>query len=118
MKNVTLIVVIALILLLGGCGCSGYNKLVTQDQNVKGKWGNVQSEYQRRLELIPNTYVCGGCARLFNVGKKKKGHMIFGHKTGAEIQVLSAETFESQKKYWTPNGARSAVKNFSKHICS
>ncbi len=44
--------------------------------------------------------------------------MIFGHKTGAEIQVLSAETFESQKKYWTPNGARSAVKNFSKHICS
>ncbi|MFN5762075.1 MAG: LemA family protein, partial [Sphingobacteriales bacterium] len=35
-------------------GCSGYNKLVTQDQNVKGKWGNVQSEYQRRLELIPN----------------------------------------------------------------
>jgi hypothetical protein len=71
-----------------------------------------------RLELIPNTHVCGGCARLFNVGKKKKGHMIFGHKTGAEIQVLSAETFESQKKYWTPNGARSAVKNFSKHICS
>ena len=54
MKNVTFIVVIALILLLGGCGCSGYNKLVTQDQNVKGKWGNVQSEYQRRLELIPN----------------------------------------------------------------
>lgn len=44
--------------------------------------------------------------------------MIFGHKTGAEIQVLSAETFESQKKYWTPNGARSAVKNFSKSICS
>jgi len=71
-----------------------------------------------RLELIPNTQLCGGCARLFNVGKKKKGHMIFGHKTGAEIQVLSAETFESQKKYWTPNGARSAVKNFSKHICS
>jgi hypothetical protein len=71
-----------------------------------------------RLELIPHTQLCGGCARLFNVGKKKKGHMVFGHKTGAEIQVLSAETFESQKKYWTPNGARSAVKNFSKHICS
>jgi len=52
-----------------------------------------------RLELIPHTQLCGGCARLFNVGKKKKGHMIFGHKTGAEIQVLSAETFESQKKY-------------------
>jgi hypothetical protein len=78
-------------------------------------YNSIESE---RLELIPHTHVCGGCARLFNVGKKKKGHMIFGHKTGAEIQVLSAETFESQKKYWTPNGARSAVKNFSKHICS
>jgi len=71
-----------------------------------------------RLKLIPHTHVCGGCARLFNVGKKKKGHMLWNHKTGAEIQVLSAETFESQKKYWTPNGARSAVKNFSKSICS
>jgi len=27
---------------------------VKQDQNVKGKWGNVQSEYQRRSDLIPN----------------------------------------------------------------
>lgn len=54
MKNVTLIVVLVLILLLGGCGCTGYNKLVTQDQNVKGMWGNVQSEYQRRADLVPN----------------------------------------------------------------
>ena len=53
-KNLGLIVVIGLLLLLGGCGCSGYNNLVTQDQNVKGKWGNVQSEYQRRSDLIPN----------------------------------------------------------------
>lgn len=54
MKNVGLIVVILAILLLGGCGCSGYNTMVSQDQNVKGKWGNVQSEYQRRSDLIPN----------------------------------------------------------------
>ena len=53
-KNLGLIVVLGLLLLLGGCGCSGYNNLVTQDQNVKGKWGNVQSEYQRRSDLIPN----------------------------------------------------------------
>lgn len=54
MKNVGLIVVVLAILLLGGCGCSGYNKMVGLDQNVKGKWGNVQSEYQRRSDLIPN----------------------------------------------------------------
>ena len=40
-KNLGLIIVIGLILLLGGCGCSGYNGMVTQDQNVKSKWGNV-----------------------------------------------------------------------------
>jgi LemA protein len=53
-KNLGLFVIIGLILLLGGCGCSGYNTMVNQDQNVKGKWGNVQSEYQRRSDLIPN----------------------------------------------------------------
>lgn len=53
-KNLGLIIVIGLILLLGGCGCSGYNGMVSQDQNVKSKWGNVQSEYQRRSDLIPN----------------------------------------------------------------
>jgi len=40
--------------LLGGCGCSGYNGLVQMDQNVKGKWANVESDYQRRSDLIPN----------------------------------------------------------------
>ena len=54
MKNIGLIVVLVAILLLGGCGCSGYNNMVKLDQDVKGKWGNVQSEYQRRADLIPN----------------------------------------------------------------
>jgi LemA protein len=39
---------------LGGCGCSGYNGLVQKDQNVKSKWANVESDYQRRADLIPN----------------------------------------------------------------
>jgi LemA protein len=53
-KNLTLIVVAVLILLLGGCGCSGYNNMVKLDETVKSQWGNVQSEYQRRSDLIPN----------------------------------------------------------------
>jgi LemA protein len=53
-RNLILIVVIALILILGGCGCSGYNKMVNEDENVKAKWANVQSDYQRRSDLIPN----------------------------------------------------------------
>jgi LemA protein len=53
-RNLVLIIILGVILLLGGCGCSSYNTLVQLDENVKGKWGNVQSEYQRRSDLIPN----------------------------------------------------------------
>src|SRR5947209_19440532 len=31
-----------------------YNRLVTLDQNVNKKWGDVQNVYQRRADLIPN----------------------------------------------------------------
>jgi LemA protein len=53
-RNLVLIVVVLFILVLGGCGCSGYNKMIGLDENVKNKWSNVQSDYQRRADLIPN----------------------------------------------------------------
>src|ERR1700712_6113936 len=53
-KTLTLIVIIAAVLLIGGCGCSSYNGLVQQDETVKNSWNNVQSDYQRRADLIPN----------------------------------------------------------------
>jgi LemA protein len=53
-RNLVLIIVVAVILVLGGCGCNGYNKMVNLDENVKNKWNNVQSDYQRRADLIPN----------------------------------------------------------------
>lgn len=53
-RNLIVIVIIAFILILGGCGCSGYNSMVSLDENVKAKWANVQSDYQRRNDLIPN----------------------------------------------------------------
>jgi hypothetical protein len=49
---------------------------------------------------------------------RPKGRMVYSHKTGAEIEILSAESWEENKKYFTPNGARSALKNFSRNICS
>ena len=53
-RNLVWIVVLGALLLFGGCACSGYNGLVTQDESVKKSWNNVQSEYQRRSDLIPN----------------------------------------------------------------
>jgi LemA protein len=37
--------------LLSGCG---YNEVVDRDQDVKGAWAEVENQYQRRADLIPN----------------------------------------------------------------
>src|SRR5215472_9909463 len=50
-KTLTLIVVLFVILLFGGCACSRYNGLVKTDQGVKNKWGDVETQYQRRNDL-------------------------------------------------------------------
>jgi LemA protein len=50
-RNLTLLIILGLVLILGVWGCSGYNKLVTGDQNVKKVWGNVETNYQRRTDL-------------------------------------------------------------------
>lgn len=35
-------------------GISGYNRLNVENQNVNSKWAQVQNDYQRRADLIPN----------------------------------------------------------------
>jgi LemA protein len=49
-----LLIVLGIVVILLFWGCSGYNGLVQQDENVKKVWNNVQSQYQRRSDLIPN----------------------------------------------------------------
>ena len=44
-------IALALFLTLTGCG---YNKLQGLDEEVKGAWGEVQNQYQRRADLVPN----------------------------------------------------------------
>ncbi|HEY5328018.1 MAG TPA: LemA family protein [Mucilaginibacter sp.] len=52
MKNLLIVLgVIVFISLIGGCS---YNSMVSKEENVKAKWGAVQSQYQRRSDLIPN----------------------------------------------------------------
>jgi LemA protein len=57
-STLVLLIILGVIVLLGGCvGCGAIGlqrTATTMDENVKGKWGNVQSEYQRRADLIPN----------------------------------------------------------------
>ena len=53
MKKSTIIIIVV-IALLAIWGVTGYNGLVTMDENVSGQWSNVETQYQRRADLIPN----------------------------------------------------------------
>lgn len=46
--------VLAVIVLIFVWGVSTYNGMVTMNENVKKQWGNVETQYQRRSDLIPN----------------------------------------------------------------
>ena len=45
---------VVLVLALGANGCSTYNKLVTAETQVTQAWSQVENQYQRRFDLIPN----------------------------------------------------------------
>ena len=53
-KNKGLIITIVVIVLVALWGISSYNGLVGMDENVSNKWANVDTQYQRRSDLIPN----------------------------------------------------------------
>ncbi len=46
----------AVLLIMAGMSFSScsYNGIVSSDEDTKAKWGAVQSQYQRRADLIPN----------------------------------------------------------------
>tara|TARA_B100001564_G_C20436063_1_gene576843 strand:- start:152 stop:406 length:255 start_codon:yes stop_codon:yes gene_type:complete len=64
-----------------------------------------------RVELGLKT--CLKCAQRTNA-PKVMGRMVYPHKTGGEIEILSAESYHENKKYFKPQGTHSCVKNFSK----
>jgi LemA protein len=43
-----------LVLMLVLWGVRSYNQMVTMKQGVEAQWGNVETTYQRRMDLIPN----------------------------------------------------------------
>ena len=53
-KNKTLWIIIAVVLVLFFWVRGVYNSMVTQDESVKTAWRQVENQYQRRLDLIPN----------------------------------------------------------------
>lgn len=49
-----LTIVIAIIFLVGAIAVGAYNSFVALDQSVNSKWSEVNNQYQRQADLIPN----------------------------------------------------------------
>lgn len=53
MKKSTIIVLL-IVAVVAIWGITGYNGLVNAEETVSNAWSNVESQYQRRADLIPN----------------------------------------------------------------
>ena len=54
----TILIIVGIVLLVGflviGRIIGGYNTVIAMDENVKGKWAQVENQLKRRYDLIPN----------------------------------------------------------------
>jgi LemA protein len=74
---------IAMFAAFGLSGCS-YNDLTAQQQQVKGKWSDVESSMQRRADLIPNIVKA---AQMAGVQEQE----VFGQIADARSNLLNAQ---------------------------
>jgi LemA protein len=52
--RIVLIIVAFILVIFLFKGCNGYNNMVTLREQVNREWANVENQYQRRADLIPN----------------------------------------------------------------
>jgi LemA protein len=57
-KMKTILIIVGVVALVGfmafGKIIAGYNGVIAMDENVKGKWAQVENQLKRRYDLIPN----------------------------------------------------------------
>ncbi len=53
-RNKIWIIVVGILVLLALWGVSKYNTFVTQGEQITAQWAQVENQYQRRFDLIPN----------------------------------------------------------------
>ena len=83
--------VVVLLLLFGVIGgCGSYNRLVGLQQGVDAQWGNVQNQYQRRSELVPNlVQTVSGAA---NFEKSTLSDIVKARASVGQVQINSAQS--------------------------
>src|SRR5919112_3623004 len=86
-KRILLLAVVVLAT-VAGTGC-GYNTLNTKQQNVRGKWANVETQLQRRADLIMNLIET---AKLAGVQEQE----VFNNIANARSRLLNASQAQPQ----------------------
>lgn len=95
-KNTTLYILLGVLALVFFWGCGSYNGMVTERNNVDKVWANVETQYQRRADLIPNLV-----ETVKAVADKEKG-------TFTEIAGLRSGVLDAQKTLKDPNASEEA----------
>jgi LemA protein len=96
MKKILLLSVV-LFAAFGLSGCN-YNSLTAGQQNIKGKWANVESQLQRRADLIPNLVET---AKMAGIQEQEVFGQIADARSkllGGGNQIPTAETPEDRQK--------------------
>jgi LemA protein len=78
----TILLTFALLIAFGASGCS-YNSLTAQQQQVRGAWADVESQLQRRADLIPNIIKVAQTAAV-------QEQEVFGQISEARSRLLNA----------------------------
>jgi LemA protein len=88
---------------LAGCGL---NSVPTAEENVNAKWGNLQADYQRRADLIPNLV-----ETVKGYAKQESGVLIAVTQARAEAGrvQLSAADLDDPAKVQAFNNAQSRL---------
>lgn len=95
----TLIILLAVVAILGFYAWGIYNKMVTGSESVDNMWAQVETQYQRRFDLIPNLVnsVKGAMAQeqkvfgdLAEARTRYAGARTVNEKAGAATEVESA----------------------------
>jgi hypothetical protein len=53
-RNKTWIIILGVIVIIGLWWMSAYNNFVSKNEQITGQWAQVENQFQRRFDLIPN----------------------------------------------------------------
>jgi LemA protein len=99
-KFIPIIIVAAVVVILVAWAVGAYNGLVIKDENCSKQWSKVESQYQRRMDLIPN---------LVNT---VKGYA--SHEEATLLKVIEARNQASQVKIDAENMTQEQLNNFQR----